>query len=318
MYAVYITLEVLIAVISVLGNVLVCWAVRINRALMGTTFFFIVSLAVADIAVGILGIPLAIVISSGLHMHFYSCLLTSCILLVLTLSSIFSLLAIAVDRYLRVKIPTRYRIIVTQKRAWIAVGICWLGSFLMGLTPVIGWNNRNSEEWRNSTHRKCHFLEVIRMDYLVYFYFFFGLLIPLVITFGLYAEVFWIIRKQQSKIVTNATDSTKYYRKELKLAISLIVVLSLFAICWLPIQIVNCISYFSSKYIDLEIPTSIGILLSHANSAVNPLIYAYRIKKFRVSFRHIWNRYFRFKNDIFDIDNSDSQFKKECNMSSSV
>ncbi|XP_059806672.1 adenosine receptor A1-like [Hypanus sabinus] len=107
MYTVYITVEVLIAVISVLGNVLVCWAVRINRALMGTTIFFIVSLAVADIALGILGIPLAIVISFGLHTHFYSCLLMSCILLILTLSSIFSLLAIAVDRYLRVKIPTR-------------------------------------------------------------------------------------------------------------------------------------------------------------------------------------------------------------------
>ncbi|XP_072886478.1 adenosine receptor A1-like [Hemitrygon akajei] len=316
MYTVYITVEVLIAVISVLGNVLVCWAVRINRALMGTTIFFIVSLAVADIALGILGIPLAIVISFGLHTHFYSCLLMSCILLILTLSSIFSLLAIAVDRYLRVKIPTRYRIIVTPKRAWIAVGVCWLGSFLMGLTPVFGWNNRNSEEWSNFTHRKCMFLEVVRMDYLVYFYFFFGLLIPLVITFGLYAEIFWIIKKQQSKIVANATDSTKYFRKELNLAISLIVVLSLFAICWLPIQIVNCISYFSSTHIDLEIPTFIGILLSHANSAVNPLVYAYRIKKFRVSFLHIWNHYFRCKNDRLDKDNSD--FRKECNMSSSI
>ncbi|XP_051891062.1 adenosine receptor A3-like [Pristis pectinata] len=318
MYAVYVVLEVLIAVISILGNVLVCWAVRINRGLMGTTFFFILSLAVADVAVGVLCIPLAIVISTELQVGFYSCLFMSCALLVLTQSSILSLLAIAVDRYLRVKIPTRYRIIVTQKRAWIAIGICWLGSILIGLTPVFGWNNRSSEEWRNFTHRKCRFLEVVRMDYMVYLHFFVGLLTPLVITFGLYAEVFWIIRKQQNKMVTNATDSTRYFKKELKLAKSLTLILCLFATCWLPIQIVNCISYFYSQHIDLKIPTFIGILLSHANSAVNPVIYAWKIKKFRVSFHQIWNQYFRCKNDSFNTDNSDGQSKKESNLSSSV
>eukprot|EP00061_Rhincodon_typus_P013696 g40229.t1 len=103
---IYIGVEVLIAVASVLGNVLVCWAVRINRVLRDTTFSFIVSLALADIAVGSLVIPLAITISIGLHTHFYSCLLFSCTVLVLTQSSILALLAIAIDRYLRVRIPT--------------------------------------------------------------------------------------------------------------------------------------------------------------------------------------------------------------------
>lgn len=67
----------------------------------------LVSLALADIAVGALVIPLAITISIGLQTHFYSCLLVACTVLVLTQSSILALLAIAIDRYLRVKIPTR-------------------------------------------------------------------------------------------------------------------------------------------------------------------------------------------------------------------
>lgn len=105
--ALYIVMEVVIALSSVVGNVMVVWAVRINRSLRDTTFCFIVSLALADIAVGALVIPLAITISIGLQTHFYSCLLVACTVLVLTQSSILALLAIAFDRYLRVKIPMR-------------------------------------------------------------------------------------------------------------------------------------------------------------------------------------------------------------------
>lgn len=104
---VYISIETAIALASVLGNVLVVLAVCVNRALRNTTFCFIVSLAVADIAVGALVIPLAVVISQGFNTHFYTCLFLSCLLLIITQSSILSLLAIAIDRYLRVKIPTR-------------------------------------------------------------------------------------------------------------------------------------------------------------------------------------------------------------------
>lgn len=106
--ALYIAVELFLAVSSVLGNVMVVWAVKINRALRDTTFCFLVSLALADIAVGALVIPLAINLSIGLQTHFYSCLLVACIVLVLTQSSILALLAIAIDRYLRVKIPTRW------------------------------------------------------------------------------------------------------------------------------------------------------------------------------------------------------------------
>lgn len=105
--AYYIGMEVVIALASVLGNVMVVWAVKINRSLRDTTFYFVVSLALADIAVGALAIPLAITISTGLKTHFYSCLMVACIMLVLTQSSILALLAIAIDRYLRVKIPLR-------------------------------------------------------------------------------------------------------------------------------------------------------------------------------------------------------------------
>ncbi|RXM97035.1 Adenosine receptor A1 [Acipenser ruthenus] len=103
----YISIETGIALASVLGNILVVLVVRINRALRDTTFCFMVSLALADIAVGVLVIPLAIIVSLGLKTQFYTCLFFACLLVIITQSSILSLLAIAIDRYLRVKIPTR-------------------------------------------------------------------------------------------------------------------------------------------------------------------------------------------------------------------
>lgn len=105
--AAYISIEVLIALVSVPGNILVIWAVKMNQALRDATFCFIVSLAVADVAVGALVIPLAIIINIGPQTEFYSCLMVACPVLILTESSILALLAIAVDRYLRVKIPVR-------------------------------------------------------------------------------------------------------------------------------------------------------------------------------------------------------------------
>ncbi|XP_051021804.1 adenosine receptor A3 isoform X2 [Acomys russatus] len=103
----YITVEVVIGLCAVVGNMLVIWVVKLNPSLRTTTFYFIVSLALADIAVGVLVIPLAIVISLEVEMHFYACLFMSCVLLIFTHASIMSLLAIAVDRYLRVKLTVR-------------------------------------------------------------------------------------------------------------------------------------------------------------------------------------------------------------------
>ncbi|XP_036199522.1 adenosine receptor A3 isoform X1 [Myotis myotis] len=106
----YIIMEIVIGLCAIVGNVLVIWVVKLNRSLHTTTFYFIVSLALADIAVGVLVMPLAVVVSLGLTVHFYSCLLMTCLLLVFTHASIMFLLAIAVDRYLRVKLTVRSRI----------------------------------------------------------------------------------------------------------------------------------------------------------------------------------------------------------------
>ncbi|XP_063064048.1 adenosine receptor A1b [Engraulis encrasicolus] len=297
--ALYIGMEVVIAVSSVIGNVMVVWAVKINKSLRDTTFCFIVSLALADIAVGALVIPLAITISIGLQTHFYSCLMVACTVLVLTQSSILALLAIAIDRYLRVKIPTSYKRVVTTRRAGVAVVACWALALLVGLTPMLGWNNLSNLRRRsNGTDMgpdmviTCQFENVISMQYMVYFNFFGWVLPPLLLMLAIYTEIFYMIHKQlNKKVSTSHTDPSKYYDKELKLAKSLALVLFLFAVSWLPLHIVNCVTLFCPACHKPMPVIYVAILLTHGNSAVNPIIYAFRIKKFRTAFLKIWKQY---------------------------
>ncbi|KFW78580.1 Adenosine receptor A1, partial [Manacus vitellinus] len=246
----YISIEVLIALVSVPGNILVIWAVKMNQALRDATFCFIVSLAVADVAVGALVIPLAIIINIGPQTEFYSCLMVACPVLILTESSILALLAIAVDRYLRVKIPVRYKSVVTPRRAAVAIACCWIVSFLVGLTPMFGWNNLSKMRTQEPNGSQefvitCQFETVISMEYMVYFNFFVWVLPPLLLMLLIYLEVFNLIRKQLNKKVSSSSnDPQKYYGKELKIAKSLALVLFLFALSWLPLHVLNCITLF--------------------------------------------------------------------------
>ncbi|XP_021013638.1 adenosine receptor A3 isoform X4 [Mus caroli] len=216
-------------------------------------------------------------------MHFYACLFMSCVLLIFTHASIMSLLAIAVDRYLRVKLTVRYRTVTTQRRIWLFLGLCWLVSFLVGLTPMFGWNRKATlESSQNSSTLLCHFRSVVSLDYMVFFSFVTWILVPLVVMCVIYLDIFYIIRNKLSQNLSGFRETRAFYGREFKTAKSLFLVLFLFALCWLPLSIINFVSYF-----DVEIPDvamCLGILLSHANSMMNPIVYACKIKKFKETY----------------------------------
>lgn len=96
----YTVLEVLIALACCLGNVLVVYAVctGVRDSLREPTYCFLV---------GVAAVPLAVLLDGWVSVTPDLCLLLSCVVLVLTQASVLSLLAIAVDRYLRLHTPLR-------------------------------------------------------------------------------------------------------------------------------------------------------------------------------------------------------------------
>lgn len=305
-FILYIILELLIAVFSVLGNVLVCWAVCLNSNLQSITNFFVVSLAVADIAVGVLAIPFSIVISIGFCCNFYGCLFLACFVLVLTQSSIFSLLAIAIDRYIAIKLPLRYNSLVTGERARGIIAICWVLSIIIGLTPMMGWNRLSLSTTKDcpSNLVRCLFEEVVVMDYMVYFNFFACVLIPLLLMLAIYLCIFMAARHQLKLMEVKALHGEKSrstLQKEVQAAKSLAIIVGLFAVCWLPLHIINCFTLFCPQ---CQRPPLwimyVAIILSHTNSVINPFIYAYRIREFRQTFRRIIMRNILGRHELFE------------------
>uniref|UniRef100_A0A8C6V1E4 Adenosine A2a receptor n=1 Tax=Neogobius melanostomus TaxID=47308 RepID=A0A8C6V1E4_9GOBI len=284
---VYIGLEVVIACLAMAGNVLVCWAVCLNSNLQSVTNLFVVA---------------------GFCFHFHACLFISC-----------SLLAIAVDRYIAIKNPLRYGSVVTARRAKYIVALCWIFSLAIGLPPILGWNtggNTTSSTACPLGMRECSFEGVITMHYMVYFNFFGCVLMPLVAMLVIYAHIFMAARRQLRlicvEVTTASTKST--LQKEIHAAKSLAIIVGLFF---------NYLCH-GCKRSHIWV-VNIAIILSHANSAVNPFIYAYRIREFKHTFRRILNQYIlgnrerqqteiRDGNNIFSTRSWARKFKKVDNI----
>ncbi|KAJ7998745.1 hypothetical protein DPEC_G00208060 [Dallia pectoralis] len=290
---VYTVVSALIAIICCVGNALVIWAVWSNSSLRQPTFYYIGSLAAADFLVGSVAVPVAVLVDGRVQTSFHTCLFGSCVVVMLTMASVMSLLAISVDRFLRVYIPFRYKKTVTAWRSWTVVVLCWFLAVILSFPPMMGWHKCDvSSQSGNSTSMLCRFIDVIPMSYLVYFVFFLCTLTPLLIMAVLYFYIFCKIQRNLREKLERDTQSHTYFRRERSLARSLALVLVLFAFCWLPLDILNCVAYFANGPNIPQTVFHVGILLSHANSAVNPVIYAFKIRKIQESYLMIYRRLF--------------------------
>lgn len=195
----------------------------------------------------------------------------------------------------------RYNGLVTGSRAKGIIAICWVLSFIIGLTPMLGWHKRAQEQERDSNWSSpincsnsmvaCLFEAVVTMEYMVYYNFFACVLLPLLLMFGIYLKIFMAARRQLKQMenkMVHGERSRSTLQKEVHAAKSLAIIVGLFAVCWLPLHIINCFTLFcpSCAHAPLWL-MYLAIILSHANSVVNPLIYAYRIREFRYTFRKI-------------------------------
>ncbi|KAM9836008.1 adenosine receptor A1-like [Aulostomus maculatus] len=197
----YIATEFIIAVLAISGNLLVCVAVSRNKKLRTVTNYFLVSLAVADILVGLVAIPCAVLTDLGRpHHDLPLCLVLLSILLVLTQSSILSLLAVAAERYMAILLPFQYQRVMSPRNAWLALLVTWVMGGISGSVPLMDWQRQPAD----SDH--CIFTCVVDMSYLVYFNFFCCLLLPMVAMLIIYSHIFLTVRRQLRRIaVVRAT-----------------------------------------------------------------------------------------------------------------
>ncbi|KAL8219830.1 UNVERIFIED_CONTAM: hypothetical protein K2H54_034594 [Gekko kuhli] len=282
----YFLCESAAALFSIVGNLFICMVILRNRKLRAVvTNYFLVSLAVADISVGALAIPCAMSADMGLPRHRPQlCLVMLCTLLVLTQASVFGLLAIAVERYVSILKPFQYKSWMSPRNSLTVILACWGLAVVIGLFPAMGWHDPFPADG------ECLFNSIIKDTYMVYFNFMACMLAPLTVMMVLYGRIFLEVRRQIRKVAEGEVDVSArqrrriVVRKEMQTATSLFIILFFFALCWLPVHILNTVMLLCPT---CHIPGQLimaAVILSHANSAVNPVIYVFRVRSFRKAF----------------------------------
>lgn len=287
--------ESLIGIVSVCGNGLVLYVIYRNKTLQTFTNYLIASLATADLLVGFLGVPSVIINYVGLPRNFNGCLFTICMIVIATDISIFSLLAIGIERFLAIKYPLRHRRWMNGETAVAMIVVVWVAGIVVGLVPMFGWHLGKPS---NMSDFDCAFVAIIDMNYMVYFNFLGFVLTPLVILFLTYGYIFSVVHKRAKSIsvahlegfsrtstfsnVAKTLSQSQQLKKDSKAAKLIFLVLVMFAVCWLPIHIMNSLTLWLEKTNVSAV--IIGILLSHANSCVNPFVYALSNVRFRKAF----------------------------------
>lgn len=141
------TLFLIVIVVTIIGNVLVCVAVRLVRKLRRPSNYLIVSLAVSDLCVAIMVMPVATVydilgswpFGPVICDFWVSSDVLSCT------ASILNLCMISVDRYYAITKPLEYGVKRTPKRMLFCVFIVWIGAAFISLPPVIILGNEKTE-----------------------------------------------------------------------------------------------------------------------------------------------------------------------------
>lgn len=127
---------------TVVGNILVVFAIFTSRALRAPQNLFLVSLASADILVGALIIPFSLAKEVMGYWHFGNvwCSMYLALDILFCTSSIVHLCAISIDRYWSVTRAVRYNLRRTPKRIKSMIAVIWVVSAVISFPPLLKTN----------------------------------------------------------------------------------------------------------------------------------------------------------------------------------
>ena len=251
----------LVMALALLGNTLVCVAFYRSTNLHSVTNVFIVSLAITDILVAVVSIPIWLVIQNtecinnatacdSVLMTFWRCLD-----ILFSTASIMNLCAISCDRYIAITSPLRYAQIITKTRSAIVLIFLWAYSIVTSSISLAGG------------------------VYYPILVFVVSFLLPLTVMFYSYLRIFLAALRQLRRI--QPIRQAFYYKREIKAAKTLAMVMGIFIVCWTPFFVTNILVTFYKGLPVHPIITLAIKLLHYSNSALNPIIYSSTNRDFR-------------------------------------
>ena len=173
-----------------LDNLLVILAVKSTSSLRKATNFSLVSLAVADLFVGVIVLPLRIVEVRAFDwsQSIYWCQCSLSLTLLSLSASVLNLLIVTIERYFAIIQPLIYQNKFTSRRIFYAIIFVWIVAFLVSFLPFYALKNNTAQE-RSHQHRICRFADTMSAEYLTFFAAFIVLIPTLFISYA-YVKIF--------------------------------------------------------------------------------------------------------------------------------
>ncbi|XP_054886130.1 orexin receptor type 2 [Poeciliopsis prolifica] len=310
--------------VSLIGNSLVCFAVWKNRHMRTVTNYFIVNLSLADVLVTIICLPASLVVDIT-ESWFFGETLCKIVPYLQTISvsvSVLTLSCIAQDRWYAICHPLKFK--STAKRARKSIFAIWVVSCIIMIPQAIVMEcssllpeltNKTSlftvcdEHWGAEVYPKVYHTGFFIVTY-------FAPLCLMVLAYIQICHKLWcqqipgntsVIQRNWRTIQCSARSSgsgesggmktstvsaeIKQIRARRKTARMLMVVLFVFALCYLPISVLNILKRVFGTFKNTNDRETIyawftfSHWLIYANSAANPIIYNFLSGKFREEFK---------------------------------
>uniref|UniRef100_A0A3P9MPZ1 Neuropeptide FF receptor 1 n=1 Tax=Oryzias latipes TaxID=8090 RepID=A0A3P9MPZ1_ORYLA len=298
-----------IFLLCMVGNILVCLIVLENRCMRTVTNLFILNLAISDLLVGIFCIPTTLVdnLITGWPFSNTVCKMSGFVQGVSVSASVFTLVAIAVERFRCIVYPLQPKL--TLLVAKVAIVSIWVLAVVI-LCPaavaltvekvpfhyMVHNNDFNQtlplytcyENFANPQMRKIYTAVLFAHIYLL----------PLAVITLMYIS---IGVKLCSSVVANREPQLANIRrhgqqmvsqKKIKVVKMLVVVTLLFMVSWLPLWTLMMMTDYGGLDRDqLDLLTSYIFPFAHwlafSNSSVNPIVYGYYNKNFKRGFQSV-------------------------------
>lgn len=194
---------VIIIILTISGNILVIMAVKMEKKLHNATNYFLMSLAIADMLVGLLVMPislLAILYDYVWPLPRPLCPVWISLDVLFSTASIMHLCAISLDRYVAVRNPVEHSRFNSRTKAIMKIAIVWAISIGVSVPiPVIGLRDESKVFARNTT---C----VLNDPNFVLIGSFVAFFIPLTIMVITYLLTTYVLRRQALMLLRGHTE----------------------------------------------------------------------------------------------------------------
>ncbi|KAM7305815.1 putative neuropeptide FF receptor [Ixodes scapularis] len=272
----------LISLVSIVGNILVLWIVASSRRMQTVTNIFIANLAVADIIIGVFSIPFqfqAALLQRWL-LPYFMCAFCPYVQVVSVNVSVFTLTAIAIERYRAITSPLKARF-CSKTTAKILILIIWISSLVVACPNAVALRVVLLMDKATGLREKPFCLNVgmqprtwkaynhalVCVQYLL----------PLTIVCYTYGRIWKKLRQSKIPGNTETVRDAHIVRNKNKVIKMMAIVVIIFALCWLPYQTYNLLAEIYptiNTYRYINVIWFCSHWLAMSNSCYNPFIYA--------------------------------------------